>query len=158
MKKAIVKETESDWFVDGHIISITETNRISPTAREIEITFEGIKIADRQTLNLEMSFETELEFKIKGNQTVPCHIEVVPDMGYAQFDMTLNGQLFRINNISSSSLSLVLDSENGVITLDGENKIEDYEPWEMPYVKGGTNTLKINGSPTVKISYNGRWM
>lgn len=158
MSQAIVKEENSDWSVEGHILSVNENNRISPLAREIEVSFEGIKIADREVLTNVMTFGSEWKFEVKGNQTIPCQIEVVPDMGYAEFELTLNGELFRIKTIGSDSLSLVIDSEKGLVTLDGENKIEDYESWEMPHLKGGTNTLKINGAPTVKIRYNGRWM
>lgn len=158
MSVAIVKEDNSDWSVDGHTTDINESNRISPLAREIEVSFEGIKIADRETLTNVMTFGKAWTFEAKGNQSVPCQIEIIPDMGYAVLDITLNDKLFRINTIGSSALSLVIDSEQGIITLDGENKIEDYESWEMPYIKGGLNTLKINGAPSVKIRYNGRWM
>ena len=158
MKVSIVKEENSDWSVDGHVTNMDDSNRISPLAREVEIQFEGIKVADREQLNNVMTYGSEWTFEVKGNQDVPCQIEVIPDMGYAVFDMTLNGKLFRINTIGSESLSLVIDSEKGTVTLDGENKIEDYESWEMPYLKGGTNTLSINGAPSVKIRYNGRWM
>lgn len=158
MSVSIVREENSDWSIDGHVTAADETNRISPLAREIEISFEGIKVADRELLTNVMTFGTSWTFETKGNQEVPCRIEIVPDMGYAEMKLTLNGKLYQINTIGSDALSLVIDSEKGLVTLDDENKIEDYESWEFPYLRGGLNTLSINGAPTVKISYNGRWM
>lgn len=158
MSVSIVREDNSDWSIEGHVTNIDETNRISPLAREIEISFEGVKVADRELLTHVMSFGSSWVFEAKGNQTVPCHIEIVPDMGYAEMKLTLNDKLFKINTIGSDSMLLIIDSEKGIVTLDGDNKIEDYESWELPYLQGGLNTLSINGAPTVKISYNGRWM
>lgn len=158
MSVSKVKEENCDWYVEGHVTNIDETNRISPLAREIEISFEGIKVADRQTLTNVMTYGSSWTFEAKGNQDVPCRIEITPDMGYAEMNLTLNGKTFKIKSIGSDALSLVIDSEQGIITLDGENKIEDYEAWEFPYLEGGFNMLSINGAPTVKISYNGRWM
>lgn len=158
MSVSIVREENSDWSIEGHVLSIDETNRVSPLAREIEIKFEGIKVADRETLTHVMTFGSPWTFETKGNQEIPCHIEIVPDMGYAEMKLTLNDKEYKINTIGSSSLLLIIDSEKGIVTLDGDNKIEDYVSWEMPYLKGGNNTLSINGAPTVKISYNGRWM
>lgn len=158
MSKAIVKVEGSDWSLDGHVTNVDDSNRISPLAREIEVSMEGVKIADRETLIEVLSFGKTSEIEVKGNQKVPCRIEITPDMGYAEMVITLNDDQFKIKTIGSTAKLLVIDSEKGIITLDDENKIEDYLSWEMPYLKGGTNKLSINGAPTVKISYNGRWM
>lgn len=158
MSVSIVREENSDWSIDGHVTGADETNRISPLAREIEISFEGVKVADRETLTHVITFGSAWTFEAKGNQEVPCHIEIVPDMGYAEMKIVLNDEEYQINTVGSSSMLLIIDSEKGLVTLDGDNKIEDYVAWKMPYIKGGLNTLSINGAPTVKISYNGRWM
>lgn len=158
MSKAIVKVDNANWSIDGHITNTSEPNRISPLAREIEVSFEGVKIADRETLTKTLTFGTPWQVEAKGNQIVPCRIEIVLDMGYAGLELTVNDKKFKVNNIASNSSSLVIDSEKGLVTLDGTNKIEDYESWEMPYIKGGMNTISVNGAPTVKITYNGRWM
>lgn len=158
MSKSIVKVEGSDWAIDGHVTDVDEKNRISPLAREIEVKFEGVKLSDRETLVQTLTFGKSWEFEIKGNQKIPCRIEITPDMGYAEMAITLNDEVFKIKTVGSAAKLLVIDSEKGIITLDDENKIEDYLSWEMPYVKGGMNKLSINGAPTVKIMYNGRWM
>lgn len=159
MAKSLVRVSDCDWSLDGTVNNVSDSNRIAPTAREIEVEMEGIKVADRETLTHEFTIGKEWEFEAKGNTDVPCVIEISPDMGYVNLDLTLNGTLYRTKNISSTDILLIIDSENGIITLDGDNKIEDYDAWELPYIKGGTNTMSFaSGAPTVKIKYNGRWM
>lgn len=80
-------------------------------------------------------------------------------MGYLEMDLTINGVSYPIKNIMSTDIAIVIDSEKGTITADGDNKIEDYKAWSFPVIKGGSNTLYIgSGTPTISIAYNGRWM
>lgn len=158
MSKATIKVDKAPWSVEGHIVSIDDSNRISIKAREMEIDFEGVKVADRETITQALSFGAAYEFEAKGNQIVPCRIEMTPDMGYAEMILTLNDETFKIKTISTAAKQLIIDSELGVVTLDGANKIEDYLSWSLPHIKGGKNKIQVNGAPVVRISYNGRWM
>lgn len=158
MSVSTVREQNSDWSIEGHVTNMEDSNRISPLAREVEISFEGVKVADRELLTNVMTFGSPWVFEAKGNQEVPCHIEIIPDMGYLNMNLTINEKTYTIKNVDSESYSIVIDSEKGLVMADGVNKIEDYASWELPYLQGGLNTLSINGAPTIKISYNGRWM
>lgn len=159
MAKAVVRVDGADWSIDGHVVSASDSNRISPLAREIEITFEGTKIADRETLIHTLDMGEPWVFEAKGNQEVPCRIEIMPDMGYLNMRLEINGKEYVINNVVSNGTYLVIDSEKGLVTAGGENNIANYASWELPTIKGGTNTVYLSsGTPTIKISYNGRWM
>lgn len=159
MQKSIVKVSGADWSVDGHVVSASDSNRISPLAREVEIEFEGVKIADRTNLIQTMTFGSPYTFTVKGNTEVPCRIQFTIDRAYLSFRFTLNGEVYEIKNIGSSDSSLVIDSEQGLVLLDGNNKIGDYEAWKLPILKPGENSLSVtSGAPTVRIGYNGRWI
>ena len=128
-------------------------------ARIVTVSFQGVKVADRETLSHTMAMGETWTFTAKGNQEVPCVITISPDMGYLEMDLTINGVSYPIKNIMSTDIAIVIDSEKGTITADGDNKIEDYEAWSFPVIKGGSNTLYIgSGTPTISIAYNGRWM
>lgn len=159
MTKAIVKVNGSDWSIDGHLVDADNSNRISPLAREIQVNFEGVKIADRELLLKTMELGVAWSFEVKGNQDIPCRIEITPDMGYTTLALTINGEVYRIKDVDAESLSLVIDGEKGIVMADNVNKIADYTSWHFPTLKGGTNTIEVyNGAPTIRISYNGRWM
>lgn len=157
MNKAVIK-SNADWSLDGHLTDASTSNKISPLARELEISFEGVKMADRETLSHTFALGEAWTFEAKGNQEVPCRIDITPDMGYLDMALTINGKEFHIKNVSSTALLLLIDSERGIVTMDSANKIEDYQSWELPFIKGGLNTISVNGAPSIDISYNGRWM
>lgn len=157
LERSIVKDTQHSWYLDGHFVESAD-NRISPYARELEIQFNGCKYSGQKTITHTFEFNQAWEFTCLGNLEVPCKILISPDMGYTHLDLKVNGTNFRINNISSSDLLLTIDGINGTITVDGDNKIEDYEPYTFPTIKGGSNTISVNGAPTISIVYNGRWM
>lgn len=155
MTKAIVKVDGSDWSVDGHLTSANESNRISPLAREIEVEIEGVKTGGRKQLTHTFALAETWTPEIEGNAEVPCVITIDPNASMATLLLTIDGKQYRINSVSST---LVIDSEQGLVTIDGENAIEKYESWELPHLKGGSVAITSNGVPTVKIEYNGRWM
>lgn len=158
IQKSLVKVEGCDWGIDGWVTS-ADDERINHMARIVTVSFQGIKVADRETLSHTMAMGETWTFTAKGNQEVPCVITISPDMGYLEMDLTINGVSYPIKNIMSTDIAIVIDSEKGTITADGDNKIEDYEAWSFPVIKGGSNTLYIgSGTPTISIAYNGRWM
>lgn len=157
MRKCVIKVSDCDFYLDGDLVD-SSNDKISPIAREVNITIEGIKIAETDVQSHTFTADEPWEFTIKGNSAVPCVIKITPDIGYVSLELTINDKTFVIKNVASKTLALVIDSEQGTVREDGENKIEDYESWEFPYLQAGTNKIQVNGAPTVTITYNGRWM
>lgn len=157
MKKCVIKVSDCDFYLDGDLVD-SKNDKISSLAREVNVSLEGVKIAETDTQTHVFKLNEPWELDIKGNSAVPCVIKIVPEMGYTSLDMTINDKTFKVKNVLSSVLTLVIDSVQGTILQDDENKIEDYEAWEFPYLQPGKNIIKINGTPTVTITYNGRWM
>lgn len=156
-EKAIVKDTGHDWYLDGTFVEVSD-NRVGPLGRELEIQFEGVKYSDSESLTHQFIINEPWEFAARGNLTTSCRIEIAPDKGYSYLDLRINGATFRTQNVSSTTILLTIDGINGTVTADGDNKIDDYEAWSFPILKGGTNVIECNGTPSITITYNGRWM
>lgn len=156
-KKALVMDSMTDFGIDGFLVS-ADNQDITGKARTIDIQFQGIKQGVRKTETHTFTLNQAWSVEIQGNSATPAVFTFTLDMGYTAMTITINGEDFVVNNISSSATTLTIDSEKGTIDVDGTNWIENYDNWTFPNLIGGTNTIKITGgAPTLKIEYNGRW-
>lgn len=155
-KKGLVKDSGVSFYLDGFLTNVSE-ERITGKARILNIEFQGIKQEEEEQINHTFSQLNEVwEFTIKGNTETPCIIYITADMGYTVLELQLNGESFKIDNITKGDL-IVLDSQAAAVQINGENGIDSYESWSFPTLQA-TNSLSIvSGTPTISIKYNGRW-
>lgn len=156
--EATVRDSLSDFSLVGHITSCEDT-KLNSKARVITISFEGIKEGDEKTISsLTIPGKTGTTVEVEGNADVPCKITITPDTSYVTLTLVINENEYQFANVDDT-MTLVLDSVNGLILNGEDSAVSLYQSWSMPYMQGGTNTIAcLEGYPSIEITYNGRWM
>lgn len=109
--------------------------------------------------------EKTIQINNPGNITTPAVVNIVPKLGTATLVITglarndlLNETYdFSIQNIEKGK-EIILDGENGLVTEGGKEKAGDVEMWELPSLKSGNNTITVNQSVKITISFMPRYI
>lgn len=114
-----------------------------------------------------IEFETEkivstsnktITFTAGGNTEAPCIVELTPSADLIYITITgLSDEPITVKNLKGNK-TLIIDSEKGTVELAGVNHYKDFDAWEFPRVKAGSNTVTINqAAVTMKIKYKAIW-
>ena len=97
-------------------------------------------------------------FTVGGNTEAPCILELTPSTDLINITITgLSDDPIIVKNLKGNK-TLIIDSEEGEVELAGANHYKDFDAWEFPKVKAGSNTVTINqASVTLKIKYKAIW-
>lgn len=99
-----------------------------------------------------------ITFTAGGNTEVPCIVELTPSTDL--INITINGlsdDPIIVKNLKGNK-TLIINSEEGTVELAGVNHYKDFDAWEFPRVKAGSNTATINqAGVTMKIKYKAIW-
>lgn len=161
MKKAVIKDSVVDFALDGFVTNVSE-QRLGPKARTLTISFQGIKVAERQ----EESFVLGLDAKtltVEGNNRVAAVVEVLPEKNYVTLSIVINDRKYILKDVTYITddvlrNKIIIDGENGTVIRNGEAYIDHYDSWDMPVVEGGKNSVSCpEGYPTVNFKFSGRW-
>lgn len=96
---------------------------------------------------------------VAGNQVTPAIVEITPSI--ALVDLTLNGfdeDPIKIKNLTANK-KIIINGEDGTVTVDGVNKYEDTEMWNFPSLRPGANTITVDKSSVdITIKYKPRYI
>lgn len=160
MKKAVLKDSAVDFSLDGFATSIQE-NRLGPKARTLTISFQGIKVGERQSESAVLSIIPKT-ITVGGNNQVAAKIVVIPEKNYVTLTIEINGRQYVLSDVqydaSNSDNRITIDGETGTVTRGGNAYIDHYDSWELPKLDAGENVVKcLEGYPTVTFEFSGRW-
>nr|DAH61359.1 MAG TPA: hypothetical protein [Caudoviricetes sp.] len=162
MKKAVIKDSAVDFSLDGFATNVQE-QRLGPKARTLTVSFQGIKVAERQEESLVLGL-TAKPLTVNGNNKVSTIIEVLPEKNYVTLTLVVNDREYVLKNVTYITDEnpvknmIVIDGENGTVTRNGESYIDHYDSWDMPKLDSGVNQISCpEGYPTVKFKFSGRW-
>ena len=95
-----------------------------------------------------------------GTAPAPCVLTFIPKVDYLQLIIEgLSAKPITVNQVMKNNV-LVIDGEQHLVTIDGENAIDNYDDWEFPKLQPGENRIVIpNGAlAAISIEYNPRYI
>lgn len=158
MRKAVIKDSAVSFSLDGVATGIQE-QRLGPKARTLTITFQGVKIEDKQTKNLTLSLTNQV-LEVSGNTQVATAITIHPERSYVTLTIVINDREYVLTNIEyENNTEIVIDGINGTVTKNGESYIDHYDSWELPRLDAGENQIRcLEGVPSVTFEFSGKWV
>lgn len=96
---------------------------------------------------------------VPGNTETPAIVEITPSVTIADIVLTgLSDEPMTIR-ILTGGKKVIIDGEEGTVTVDGVNKFNDTDMWEFPRLKPGANTITVSRSNVdINIKFKPRWI
>lgn len=148
-----------DFALVGSLVSATDT-RINAKAREIEITFEGIKYSLNEVKTFVNSNLTTFNMNYSGNCSVYPTIVLLLNAGDSITLTDSKQNQYSVNHTFVDGDKLVIDGNSGLVTLNNENIMGDYDAWEFPSIDSDIDSLTISAAVKVEsyVTYRERWI
>lgn len=131
---------------------------LEPNKKKLSIVLDGF-FMDMAILK-EVKHQEQV-FKIKGTRKSPCTVRMKNVTDQAK-EITIEGLTEKQITVNvPPQKEIVIDGENGLVTMDGENAfLNIVEMWEFPFVPQGEVTVKVNDVKNVKtsIEYRPMWL
>lgn len=134
------------------------TQTVSEKYYRKALTFIGYAFGDEITETVNRV--TSKTINVIGNTITPAIIEITPAISdIASLTLTgLSDENIIINNLVMGK-TVVIDGEEGTVTVDGVNKFLDTDLWEFPRLQAGANTITVDKSSTnINIKYKPRFI
>lgn len=122
----------------------------------IALTFtEAYKDQLTETMN-RISTKT---INVPGNTETPAIVEITPSVSIIDTVLTgLSDEPMTVKNLTGGK-KLIIDGEEGTVTVDGINKFSDTDMWEFPRLKPGANTITVSrNNVDINIKYKPRFI
>ena len=156
--------TDVELTLDGYsnkyrcILSSSTTEKtVSKYLYKKKLTFLGYEFATEKAETINRI--TSKTINVAGNQVTPAIVEITPSI--ALVDLTLIGldeDPIKIKNLVASK-KIIINGEDGLVTVDGINKYGDTEMWQFPSLKPGANTITVDkNSVDITIKYKPRFI
>lgn len=121
------------------------------------LTFIGYEFSNEVTEI--MNRITSKTINAAGNTETPAIVEITPSISLVDF--TLNGfdeDPIKIKNLVANK-KIIINGEDGIVTVDGVNKYADTEMWNFPSLKPGANIITVDKSSVdITIKYKPRYI
>ncbi|MBS5886302.1 MAG: phage tail protein [Clostridium sp.] len=96
---------------------------------------------------------------ISGNLETPAILEVIPSIDL--IDLIINGldeEPIILKNLKANK-KIIVNGEDGTVTVDGVNKYSDTDMWGFPRLKPGANTITVSkNNVDITIKYKPRYI
>ncbi|MDC4242595.1 phage tail family protein, partial [Clostridium tertium] len=96
---------------------------------------------------------------VSGNLETPAILELTPSIDL--IDLTINGldeEAIILKNLKANK-KLIVNGEEGTVTVDGVNKYSDTDMWGFPRLKPGANTITVSkNNVDITIKYKPRYI
>ena len=124
---------------------------------KLKLEFKGYSMKDEVVENINRINSKTIE--VPGTQTIPAIVEITPNVYISDIKLEgLSDDPIIIKNLMSNK-TVILDGELQKVTVDGVNKYSDTDMWDIPRLKPGANTIKIDKSNCdIKIKYKPRYI
>ncbi len=102
---------------------------------------------------------TTKTINVPGNEETPAIVEITPSVGIIDIVLTgLSDEPMTIR-ILTGGKKVIIDGEEGLVTVDGVNKFNDTDMWEFPRLKPGANTITVSrNNVDISIKFKPRWI
>lgn len=109
--------------------------------------------------NETMNRITNKTINVSGNLETPAIVEVTPSIDL--IDLTITGlaeDSIILKNLKANK-KLIVNGEEGTVTVDGINKYGDTDIWGFPKLKPGANTITVSkNNVDITIKYKPRFI
>lgn len=155
--KECVLNFEDDFYYKSFLINSSIENTLKKETRKLNLSFvayaykgESIEIINRITSKT---------INVSGNLETPVILEVTPSIDL--IDLTINGldeEAIILKNLKANK-KLIVNGEEGTVTVDGINKYGDTDMWGFPRLKPGANTITVSkNNVDITIKYKPRYI
>lgn len=102
---------------------------------------------------------TSKTINVKGNEETPAIVEITPSVSIIDIVLTgLSDEPIILKNLTGGK-KVIVDGEEGLITVDGANKFGDTDMWEFPRLRPGANTITVSrNNVDINIKYKPRFI
>lgn len=95
---------------------------------------------------------------VSGNLDTPAIVEITPSINIIDLVVTGLGESFTIKNLMAGQ-KVIINGEDCAVLQNGVNKFLDYDGWDFPRLKPGSNTITFSkNSCDVTIKYKPRFI
>lgn len=151
---------ELDGYDHNFICSLKNT-RISKTKvskrYNLELKFIGYEEDKTESIYYLNRISTQT-INVKGNIETPVVLEVTPSVDINTISINGLGEEIKINNLHAQK-KIIIDGINFKVTEGANNKFDDVDIWEYPYLKSGSQTVECSKTLCdIKIKCKGRYI
>lgn len=156
-KKGTLKFSDIDYFYD---IALDDSSykRINTVAYELTLSYKSAYKYLGYITETMNQMATKV-IAVSGNTKTPAIVEITPSVDI--IDIVINGfgsSDITINNLTANK-KVIIDGENGLVTVDGINKYDDTDMWEFPSLEPGANTITVTRTTCdIAIKYKPRFI
>lgn len=121
------------------------------------LTFIGYEYKKEVTES--MNRVTSKTINVAGNLKTPAIVEIIPSTVLSSIKIEgLAEDPIIINNLAANK-TVIIDGELQKVTVDGINKYGETDMWDFPYLKSGSNTIKVDkNNCDINIKYKPRYI
>lgn len=156
--RCTLKFSDSDYYYKCIFDSESKIEKIGPYNIEIGINF-NIYSKIKQEVTETMNRITSKTINVSGNLETPVILEVTSSIDL--IDLTINGldeEAIILKNLKANK-KLIVNGEEGTVTVDGINKYGDTDMWGFPRLKPGANTITVSkNNVDITIKYKPRYI
>lgn len=150
---------ETPWFSHlfcGTMSKHSEKEDSKNRFHTVEIEMEAYEFSKEQVTTFENA--KSMTVTNPGNLRTPVILEIVPIQGIG--NLTISGLTQDPIEIlqTTQGKKIVINAMTAEITEDGEDKAQDVQIWELPYLLPGENTLTLNYAADITIRFEPRFM
>lgn len=157
LENATIKFEDIEYYYCGFVSGEPSYKYISASNETLDISL--LVIAEKPQITEVMNRINTKTINVPGNSETPVIVEVIPSIDL--IDLTITGLAEDptiLKNLKAAK-KIIVNSEEGTITVDGVNKFGDTDLWEFPRLKPGANTIIVNrNNVDINIKYKPRWV
>lgn len=152
-----IKFDDIDYYYRGFTVSEPSFQYIMKGNEILEVTM--LVIAEKPQLTETMNRITTKTINVPGNTETPAIVEITPSVTIADIVLTgLSDEPMTIR-ILTGGKKVIIDGEEGTVTVDGVNKFNDTDMWEFPRLKPGANTITVSrNNVDINIKFKPRFI
>ncbi|MDU1540611.1 MAG: phage tail protein [Paeniclostridium sordellii] len=140
----------------AYISDISTPTRITNWDWEVTFSWIGYKFGDEVIETIDRL--TSKTIHVNGNLKAPCIVKIAPVID--MIDVTITGvseDPIVVRNLKGNK-SIIIDGIEGTVLQEGENKFDDTDMWEFPFLIPGQNNITVNKDTcNITIKYNPRF-
>jgi len=156
-ENATIKFDDIEYFYRGFIVKEPNYKYIMKGNETVDI--QMFVIVEKTQVTEMINRITSKTINVSGNLETPVILEVTPSIDL--IDLTINGldeEAIILKNLKANK-KLIVNGEEGTVTVDGINKYGDTDMWGFPRLKPGANTITVSkNNVDITIKYKPRYI
>jgi phage-related protein len=152
-----IKFDDIEYYYRGFMSGTPSTKYIMRGNETLEVNM--LVVAEKEQISESMNRITTKTINVPGNLETSAIVEITPSVSIIDIVLTgLSDEPITIKTLTGSR-KLIIDGEEGKVTVDGINKFGDTDMWEFPRLKPGANTITVSrNNVDISIKYKPRFI